>query len=71
MSRLIAAGAPAQAPVALALNTSTMYFGFSVGSTLGAAVLSSGAVWGIGAVAALAELIALALNAVLSRNARA
>lgn len=70
MSRLIGAGGPAQAPVALALNTSTMYFGFSAGSFIGAAVLGAGAVWGIGAVAATAEVVALGLNAVLRRYAR-
>lgn len=63
MSRLIGAGAQSQAPVALALNTSTMYFGFSVGSALGAAVLGTGVIWGIGLLAASAELIAIAVNA--------
>ncbi|SIQ09637.1 MFS transporter [Pseudacidovorax sp. RU35E] len=70
MSRLIGAGAPAQAPVALALNTSTMYFGFSAGSAIGAAVLGCGAVWGIGAVAATAEVMALGLNVALRRPSR-
>ncbi|WP_295531587.1 MFS transporter [uncultured Pseudacidovorax sp.] len=70
MSRLIGAGGPAQAPVALALDTSTMYFGFSAGSAIGAAVLGAGAVWGIGAVAAAAEVVALGLNAALWRHAR-
>ena len=63
MSRLIGAGPPSQAPVALALNTSTMYFGFSAGSALGAIVLGTGAIWGIGALAALAELTAVIVNA--------
>ncbi len=62
MSRLIAAGPASEAAVALALNTSTMYLGFSVGSALGAAVLGTGAIWGIGAVAATAELAAVLLN---------
>lgn len=69
MARLIGAGAPSQAPVALALNTSTMYFGFSIGSALGAAVLGAGAIWAIGVVAAVAELIALGLNAAIARRA--
>ena len=69
MARLIGAGAPSQAPVALALNTSTMYFGFSIGSALGATVLGAGAIWAIGVVAAVAELIALGLNAVIARRA--
>lgn len=71
MARLIGAGAPAQAPVALALNTSTMYFGFSVGSAIGATVLGTGAIWGIGLVAALAELVAFGLNAALGESSRA
>lgn len=62
-SRLIGSAAPSQAPVALALNTSTMYFGFSVGSALGATVLGTGEIWGIGALAAAAELTAVILNA--------
>lgn len=69
MARLIGAGVPSQAPVALALNTSTMYFGFSIGSALGATVLGAGAIWAIGVVAAMAELIALGLNAVIARRA--
>lgn len=69
MARLIGAGIPSQAPVALALNTSTMYFGFSIGSALGATVLGAGAIWAIGVVAAMAELIALGLNAAIARRA--
>ncbi|WP_315134621.1 MFS transporter [Achromobacter marplatensis] len=69
MARLIGAGVPSQAPVALALNTSTMYFGFSIGSALGATVLGAGAIWAIGVVAAMAELIALGLNAAIVRRA--
>ncbi|CAM3994183.1 MFS transporter [Bordetella tumbae] len=66
MARLIGAGVPSQAPVVLALNTSTMYFGFSVGSALGAAMLDAGALWAIGVAATLAELIALGLNAAIA-----
>jgi len=62
MARLIAAGTPSQASVALSLNTSTMYFGFSVGSAIGAGVLGTGAVWGIGLVAGISEAIALVLD---------
>ncbi|WP_447989468.1 MFS transporter [Achromobacter spanius] len=68
MARLIGAGVPSQAPVALALNTSTMYFGFSIGSALGATVLGAGAIWAISVVAAMAELIALGLNAAIARR---
>lgn len=62
MARLIAAGSVSQASVALALNTSTMYLGFSIGSAMGAGVIGTGTVWGIGAIAAVSEVIAIWLN---------
>lgn len=62
MSRLIVAGGAGQASVALSLNTSTMYFGFSIGSAMGAGVVGYGAIWMIGALAALAEGIAVLLD---------
>ncbi|OYD83780.1 MFS transporter [Azospirillum brasilense] len=62
MARLIAAGTPAQASVALALNTSTMYLGFSLGSAMGAGLVDSGTVWSIGAIAGASELAAIALD---------
>lgn len=62
MSRLIAAGSPRQASVTLSLNTSTMYFGFSLGSTLGAAILDTGNIWAIGFLAGVSVAIALYLN---------
>lgn len=62
MARLVTAGGRNQASVALALNTSTMYLGFSLGSGVGAFVLASGVVWGIGAVAAVAEAAALRME---------
>ncbi len=55
MARLIAAGPSSQASVALALNTSTMYLGFSIGSAMGAGAVSAGAIWGIAAIAAVSE----------------
>jgi len=61
MARLIAAGEAPQAPLALSLNTSTMYLGFSIGSAIGAGILTTGALWGIGLVAGLAEVVALVL----------
>lgn len=61
MSRLVAVD-PAQAPVSLALNTSTMYLGFSLGSGLGALVLSAQLIWAIGLLAAAVEVVALWLN---------
>lgn len=62
MARLIAAGAVSQASVSLALNTSTMYLGFSIGSAMGAGVIGTGTVWGIGAIAALSEAISIFLD---------
>ncbi|AJY48073.1 MFS transporter [Martelella endophytica] len=69
MARLIAAGPPQQASVSLALNTSTMYLGFSIGSAAGAEILSWQIVWGIAIAAALAEVIALAIEYSLARRA--
>ncbi|WP_118137961.1 MFS transporter [Oceanicella sp. SM1341] len=62
MARLIAAGPGEQAGVALALNTSTMYLGFSLGSAAGAGILGSGALWGIGVLAGCSELVSLLLD---------
>lgn len=62
MASLIAAGKAAQAPVALSLNTSTMYLGFSIGSAIGAGILHTGALWGIGLFAGLTEVAALFLT---------
>ena len=70
MARLVAAGPAEQAPVALALNTSTMYFGFSLGSAIGAAALGVQALWAIGLIAAAAEVVALALDGRLARRRR-
>lgn len=68
MARLIAAGSPQQASVALSLNTSTMYFGFSLGSALGAAVLDTGAIWGIALLAGLSAVIGLRLTSPGQKN---
>ncbi|PNG24266.1 MFS transporter [Methylocella silvestris] len=62
MARLIAAGPASEASIALALNTSTMYLGFSIGSAIGAGIIGTGGIWPIGVVAALAELVAIALD---------
>ncbi|MFC0407124.1 MFS transporter [Roseomonas elaeocarpi] len=62
MARLIAAGPSSQASVALSLNTSTMYLGFSIGSAIGAGILGAGAMWGIGLLAGLSEILAFVLN---------
>lgn len=62
MSRLIGTVRPGEASLVLALNTSTMYLGFSIGSGLGALLLGTGAIWTIGALAALSELLALLID---------
>lgn len=62
MARLIAAGTPAQASVALSLNTSTMYLGFSLGSAVGAGILGLGVVGGIGLFAGCCAMLGLVLD---------
>jgi len=62
MARLMAAGTADQTPVALSLNTSTMYFGFSMGSALGAIILGTGAIWGIGLVAGVFAMMAFLMD---------
>ncbi|EIJ44552.1 transmembrane arabinose efflux transmembrane protein [Herbaspirillum sp. GW103] len=62
MARLIAAGPPAQASVALSLNTSTMYLGFSLGSAVGAGILALGWVGGIGLFAGACALAGVLLE---------
>ena len=66
MARLIAAGQAGQAPLVLSLNTSTMYLGFSIGSAIGAGILHTGALWGIGLFAGGSVLAALRLAAARS-----
>lgn len=68
MARLIVAGGHGHASVALSLNTSTMYLGFSIGSAIGAGIIAVGNVWMIGAAAAVMEIVALALDEVWKRN---
>jgi predicted MFS family arabinose efflux permease len=67
MARLIGAGEPGQASVALSLNTSTMYLGFSLGSALGAGLVAATPVWTIGAAAALFEIAGYLLDRRLKR----
>lgn len=62
MARLMAAGSASQASLALALNTSTMYLGFSIGSALGAVILGRNAIWGIGLLAGACQFVALFLD---------
>lgn len=62
MAKLIEAGGAGKNALVLSLNTSTMYFGFSVGSAIGAEVLSRGQIWMIAALAALFAATARLLN---------
>ncbi len=59
MARLIVTGPSSQTSVALALKPSTMYLGFSIGSAMGAGALGAGGIWGIAAIAALSEAVAI------------
>jgi predicted MFS family arabinose efflux permease len=68
MARLIVAGGQSHASVALSLNTSTMYLGFSIGSAIGAGIIAIGNVWMIGAAAAVMELVSLALDEIWRRR---
>jgi len=68
MARLIVAGGQSHASVALSLNTSTMYLGFSIGSAIGAGIIAIGNVWMIGAAAAVMELVAVALDEIWRRR---
>lgn len=56
------------APVALSLNASFMYAGFSLGAALGAFTLSRGSHVDLGWVAALCELLSLAVLLAVSRK---
>jgi predicted MFS family arabinose efflux permease len=60
---MIAAGGAAAAPITLSLNTSVLYIGFGIGSSLGAAIVERQGVAWIGLAAAAAEAIALFLFA--------
>ncbi len=62
MARLMAAAGSTQAGLALSLNTSTMYLGFSIGSALGSQLLAPGTIWLIAVFAALFEAAALAFR---------
>ncbi|ARO34346.1 major facilitator superfamily protein (plasmid) [Rhizobium sp. NXC14] len=68
MARLIVAGGHAHASVALSLNSSTMYLGFSIGSAIGAGIIAIGDVWMIGAAAAVMELVAVTLDEIWRRR---
>ncbi|WJH41509.1 MFS transporter [Aliirhizobium terrae] len=68
MARLIVAGGQARSSVALSLNTSTMYLGFSIGSALGAGIIAIGNVWMIGVAAAISEVLAFTLARLWARK---
>lgn len=68
MARLIVAGGQARSSVALSLNTSTMYLGFSIGSALGAGIIAIGNVWMIGVTAAISEVLAFTLARLWARK---
>ena len=58
------------APIVLSLNASSMYLGFSLGAVLGSITLIYGSVMSLGWVAAICEVVALAIMLVSMRPAR-
>jgi predicted MFS family arabinose efflux permease len=70
-ARLIGIAGLKVAPIVLSLNASSMYLGFSLGAALGSITLIYGSVISLGWVAALCEIVALAIVLVSTRPARA
>jgi predicted MFS family arabinose efflux permease len=68
-ARLIGIAGVKVAPIALSLNASSMYLGFSLGAALGSITLIYGSVLSLGWVAALCEVAALAIVLVTMRAA--
>lgn len=66
-TRLIELAGPKAAPVALSLNASFLYLGFSIGAAVGGSTLAQATAGDLGWVAAVAELSALALAATTLR----
>jgi predicted MFS family arabinose efflux permease len=64
-TRLIGIAGLEGASIAISLNASFMYFGFSMGAVLGALVLGFGTVSDLGWVGGLMELAAFAISAVI------
>lgn len=64
----IAALAPQLAPITLSLNASAIYFGASLGAMIGSVVITHGGVGRLGWVAATAEVAALVLLRVTTRE---
>jgi predicted MFS family arabinose efflux permease len=69
-ARLIEIGGLKVAPIALSLNASFMYIGFSAGAALGALTLAKGTVADLGWVAGLCELAAVLLTLALTYRRR-
>lgn len=67
-ARLIAIAGVSVAPVALSLNASFMFVGFSAGSIVGAVTLSHGTAADLGWVGASCEALALALSWVVTQT---
>lgn len=70
-ARLIGVAGVNVAPVALSLNASFMYMGFSLGAALGGFTLTQSSVGSLGWVGALLELASLAILLVTERRAGA
>jgi len=70
-SRLIEIAGIKVAPIAISLNASFMYLGFSLGAALGSVTLLHGAVSDLGWVAALCEIAALAVVLATTRRSAA
>ena len=68
-ARLIGIAGVKVAPIVLSLNASSMYLGFSLGAALGSIALIYGSVMSLGWVAALCEVVALAIVLVSTRSA--
>lgn len=67
-ARLIAIGGVAAAPVALSLNASFMYAGFSLGAVIGSVTLAAASHVSLGLVGAVLELLAVGLVLATSRK---
>jgi predicted MFS family arabinose efflux permease len=70
-ARLVGIAGPANTPVALSLNASFMYLGFSLGAALGSIVITLTSVAWIGAAGAACMISAMAMSAFAWRRSRA
>jgi predicted MFS family arabinose efflux permease len=69
-ARLVGIAGPAHTPVALSLNASFMYFGFSLGAAMGSVIILLTSVVWIGAAGAVTMVCAMAMSAVAWRHSR-